>query len=100
MYWMYKVDENDEVIGGGDSGSMSQAIFPEDWDDIGTCKVHVEHDARPRVGVVMRVGTQFARTYSQQDYWTTTRIEKILSETETEVRFLTQSNSTYLWKIR
>lgn len=90
-----------ERDGAGDSGNMSLAITPKADGD------HVyEHDARPQVGVVMRVGSLAGRTFFIQDWWQTTPITEILEEwTESDardvpydcVRFKT-GNSTYVWK--
>jgi hypothetical protein len=65
----------------------------EDFTDVA-----FEHNARPRVGVAMRVGSVYARTYSAQDWWQTTVIQEIVSESENEVVFRTRSGSTYTWK--
>jgi hypothetical protein len=75
--------------GAGDSGQMSLAL----WND----GKEIEDGARPRVGVVMRVGSSYARTYIGQDWWQTTRITEIISDTPHEVRFRT-TNSVYTWK--
>jgi hypothetical protein len=56
-----------------------------------------EDNCRPRVGIVMRVGTYMARTYQHQDYWQTTLITKILRDDGHEVHFKT-GNSEYIWK--
>jgi hypothetical protein len=61
----------------------------------------VEQNAKPRVGVVMRVGSITPRTFSA-DWWQTTPVTEILEEhTDDEgnqwVRFKTQ-NSEYVWK--
>lgn len=76
----------------GDSGGMSLAMWIED----GT--IMYEHNAKPRVGVVMRVGSLTARTYSSQDWWQTTLITEILEDSADRVVFKTQ-NSIYEWKI-
>jgi hypothetical protein len=83
-----------ESDGAGDSGGMSIAFT---YDDLET-----EENARPRVGVAMRVGSHFARSYNAQDWWQTTLITEILEEkTEEEgvdyVRFRT-GNSVYEWR--
>ena len=80
-----------ESDGAGDSGGMSMALW---FDEEGY--VSTEYNARPRVGVVMRVGTMFARSYNAQDWWQTTEITEILEEKENYVRFRT-SNSVYEW---
>lgn len=83
----------------GDSGNMSMAL----WKDPASGEIEYEHNATPRVGVVMRVGSSYGRTYSGQDYWQTTYITEILEErTEPEdpeflyIRFKT-GNSEYEW---
>jgi hypothetical protein len=83
----------------GDSGNMSMALF---YDEGGN-NIITENNAVPRVGVVMRVGSSYARTYSGQDYWQTTFISEILEErTDPEdpeflyIRFKT-GNSEYEW---
>jgi hypothetical protein len=79
--------------GVGDSGGMSDAIFI-DVDDT----VRVEHNARPRLGARMRIGSTFARSYSHQDYWTMTPITEIIDDSPNYVKFRT-SNSVYEWII-
>jgi hypothetical protein len=79
--------------GAGDSGPMSLVAWQlED----GTIKY--EHDARPRVGAIVRVGTHGSRSYSSQDYWTTTPVTEILEDTEFRMRLKTD-NSVYTWEI-
>lgn len=74
----------------GDSGPMSQALRVVDGE--------IENGGvRPLVGYVMRVGTFMARTYEQQDYWTTTVVQEILEERDNYVKFRT-SNSVYEWE--
>jgi hypothetical protein len=80
-----------ERDGAGDSGHMSLAIYK---DDKGT--IQMEENARPRVGVSMRVGSHYARSYSAQDWWQTTYIQEIISETPDQVVFKT-GNSVYTW---
>lgn len=81
-----------ERDGAGDSGGMSIAFWEtEDG------SVDVEHDARPRLGVAMRVGSLYARTMQAQDWWQTTYITEILEEREDYVRFKT-TNSIYEWR--
>lgn len=90
MYWMYR--EDGRV---GDSGPMSDMIIKRKGVAVR------EADARPEVGGVMQVGTYFARSYTAQDYWQTTKIEEILKEETVDgrdtVTFRTQ-NSVYTWK--
>lgn len=81
-----------ERDGVGDAGGMSMALWFE-GDEV----MH-EDNARPRIGVIMRVGSVYARTYDSQDWWQTTFITEILEETDTHVRFRT-GNSTYDWTV-
>lgn len=79
-----------ESDGAGDGGAMSMALWLEDGE------VKIEHDARPRVGVAMRVGSFYARTYRPQDWWQTTVITEIIEENDHYVKFKT-GNSIYEW---
>jgi hypothetical protein len=79
-----------ESDGAGDSGGMSTAL----WLD--GSEVKFAYNARPVVGVAMRVGALGARTYNPQDWWQTSLITEILEETENYVRFRT-GNSIYEW---
>lgn len=60
--------------------------------------IDTEHEARPRVGVAMRVGSIYARTMQSQDWWQTTYITEILEERDDFVRFKT-TNSIYEWRV-
>ncbi len=81
-----------ESDGAGDAGGMSLALWMgEDG------QLKEEYNARPRVGVAMRVGSMFTRTYDPQDWWQTTIITEILEETENYVKFRT-TNSIYEWR--
>lgn len=90
--------------GRGDSGPMSDA-YTLIYDAAGKLVNYtVEHNAEPKVGVVMRVGTMFARSYSAQDWWQTTLVTEILERRpnpkEPEsiyIRFKT-GNSEYEWQ--
>lgn len=82
--------------GAGDSGNMSMALWIEYSPEGDPVRKH-EHNARPRVGVAMRVGSIYARSFVAQDWWQTTPITKILEDTPEMVRFET-GNSTYVWK--
>lgn len=79
----------------GDSGGMSLAI----WYDAEANQYQIEKDARPRVGVQMRVGSITARSYQDQDWWQTTDVLEILEESEHMVKFRTK-NSVYTWETR
>lgn len=117
MAWMYAINENNSIIEWkGDSGPMSTAYWTTtiseceknnveyyDQEDNESDKVVAfEHNAKPRVGVSMRVGSPYGRSYSNQDYWTTTPVTEILEEFTDDqdrlnVKFKTR-NSTYWWK--
>jgi hypothetical protein len=94
MYSMYKEDGSC-----GDSGGMSMAIWIDEAVKENSDKVKYEHNARPRVGVFMRVGSVYARTMQAQDWWQTNTITEILEETENYVKFKTASGSIYEWKV-
>jgi hypothetical protein len=92
--------------GMGDAGPMSMAFIPIRDEKGELVKIEEEHDARPRVGVAMRVGSMMARSFYHQDWWQTTPITEITDEWEDTdefgevtkcVRFKT-GNSTYVWK--
>jgi len=91
-YSLSKLGDGNSPTGVGDSGPMSMALWKgEDG------KVASEQNARPRVGVAMRVGTMFARSYSAQDWWQTTAISEIVEDTPGRVLFKTASGSLYEW---
>lgn len=75
----------------GDSGSMSVTL----WNENGEIKE--EHNSRPVVGRVIRVGSYMARSYSSQDWWQTSLINEILEDKENYVKFVT-NNSIYEWR--
>jgi hypothetical protein len=81
----------------GDTGNMSMAFF---YDESGN-NILSEDNAEPRVGVALRVGSSYGRSYSQQDWWQTTMITEILETQETpggkSIRFKT-GNSEYEWR--
>ena len=83
--------------GAGDSGTMSLALWLDEESENGVGR---EDNAEPRVGVAMRVGSAYGRSYSPQDWWQTTFITEILETRETPdgkyVRFKT-GNSEYEW---
>lgn len=82
-----------ESDGESESGARSEAIR---WKEDGTFDKVVSN--RPVVGCSMLVGSITAGTYSQRDYWLTTKVTEILEEKEEDgnlyVRFRT-GNSTY-----
>ena len=71
-------------------GSMSAAISDSDT---------LEHDARPRVGVRLRVGSLHGRSFAERDWWQTSRITKIVRDEPQQVEFWTEDGSYYLWRI-
>lgn len=80
----------------GDSGSMSNSIlFTEN-------ESFTMANSQPVVGERMQVGTPFARTFSNQDWWMTTEVAEILESYEDEdsfnVKFKTVNGSYYHWK--
>ena len=75
--------------GAGDGGARVEAIR---WNEDGTFKEIAGH--RPIVGCSLLVGSVTARSYSNQDYWLTTKVTEILEEREDYVRFKT-GNSEY-----
>ncbi len=87
MYWMF--DER----GRGDQGSFCESLHLDKNNE-----VVYERDARPAVGKAMRVGSSYARTMQHQDWWLTTPITEILSDTPNEVVFKTRSGSIYTWR--
>jgi len=88
----------------GDSGGMCLGLVPV-YDPEDSTKIidkTFEDNARPRVGIVLRVGSHYARSYTAQDWWQTTLITEIVREWTDEdgsenVHFKT-GNSEYLWK--
>lgn len=75
--------------GAGDSGARCESIR---WNEDGTLKEVV--GSRPVVGCSMLVGSLTARSYSNQDYWLTTKVTEILEERDDYVKFKT-GNSIY-----
>ena len=51
----------------------------------------------PKVGHCLLVGSITAGTFSARDWWMTTPITEIISESENEIRFNTK-NSSYILK--
>jgi hypothetical protein len=112
MPWMYAHTEKGDIINyKGDSGPMSNAYWistkeeaiKNNWQFIEypNLVVAYEYNAKPRVGVSIRVGSPYARSYSAQDWWQTTEITEILDEwiedDITCIKFKTK-NSIYIWK--
>ena len=79
--------------GAGDCGLMSINI----WEENGEIKF--EHGEKPKLGAAVRVGSINGRSYSSQDYWTTTLVTEIIEDTNEFVRFKTK-NSEYEWSHR
>lgn len=95
-YYLYRTSDNM-----GDSGQMSDAYH---WPNGQENAVYAEviHNSKPFVGSVIRVGTPFSRSFTDQDWWQTSMITEILEEWTDEenaecVRFKT-TNSEYIWK--
>lgn len=92
-YSLYRTSD-----GAGDSGTMSTAYWLNKEDERGYSH---EDNAEPRVGVSMRVGSSYGRSYSSQDWWQTTMITEILETRETPdgkyIRFKTWK-SEYEWE--
>jgi len=82
-----------ESDGEGESGMRSEAI---QWNEDGTFDKVISN--RPVVGCSMLVGSVTARSYSNRDWWLTTKVTEILEEKEEDgvlyVRFKT-GNSIY-----
>lgn len=72
--------------GEGYYGSNVQAFDPEKNMEL------VGHE--PMLGCCLKVGTMTAGTFSTRDWWMTTPITEIISETNEEIKFKTK-NSTY-----
>lgn len=85
-----------ESDGEGESGARSEAI---QWKEDGTFDKVVSN--RPVVGCSMLVGSVTARTYSDRDYWLTTKVSEILEEKEENgqlfVRFKTGNSIYKFW---
>ena len=75
--------------GEGYSGSMVQAL---EFDGETPGGKVVGHE--PMVGCCLKVGTMTAGMFSSRDWWMTSPITEITSETDTEIKFKT-GNSTY-----
>lgn len=80
-----------EGDGAGDAGGMSEALWINSDGELQT-----KQNARPRVGVALRVGSVYSRTYQDQDWWQTSTITEILEDRDDYVRFRT-GNSIYVW---
>lgn len=77
-----------ERDGEGYSGVRVEAIDPDSGEIAG-------HE--PMVGKMLLVGTVTAGTFSTRDWWRTSPITEIVSESDEEVVFKT-GNSTYTFK--
>lgn len=115
MPWMYAINDDGNVIEWkGDSGNLSTAYrlttleeaVKNKWEYHESSRkgevIAYCHNTKPSVGVSMRVGSTYSRSYSSQDYWTTTPVTEILEEFTDDqgrlnVKFKTK-NSTYWWK--
>lgn len=85
-----------ESDGEGESGARSEAI---QWKEDGTFDKVVSN--RPVVGCSMLVGSVTARSYSNRDYWLTTKVTEILEEREEDgrlyVKFKTGNSIYNFW---
>jgi hypothetical protein len=85
-----------ESDGEGESGARSEAI---QWKEDGTFDKIVSN--RPIVGCSMLVGSVTARSYSNRDYWLTTKVTEILEEREEDgrlyVKFKTGNSIYNFW---
>jgi hypothetical protein len=85
-----------ESDGEGESGARSEAI---QWKEDGTFDKIVSN--RPVVGCSMLVGSVTARSYSNRDYWLTTKVTEILEEREEDgrlyVKFKTGNSIYNFW---
>jgi hypothetical protein len=85
-----------ESDGEGESGARSEAI---QWKEDGTFDKIVSN--RPVVGCSMLVGSVTARSYSNRDYWLTTKVTEILEEREEDgrlyVKFKTGNSIYSFW---
>jgi len=77
-----------ERDGAGQHGALVESFDPETMKVVGN---------KPTVGQVLRVGTVTAGMFSDQDWWMTTPITEIISETDDEIKFKTK-NSIYTFK--
>ena len=97
MFSLYRTRDS-----AGDSGGRSDLLIPIYDSTNKVIDVKVEHNAKPAVGGVMRVGSNYTRSYSASDWWQTTLITEILEDKIESngvriVRFKT-TNSEYIWK--
>ena len=85
-----------ESDGEGEVGGRSEAI---QWKEDGTFDKIVS--SRPTVGCSMLVGSVTAGTYSDRDWWLTTKVTEILEEKEEDgvlyVRFKTENSIYQYW---
>lgn len=77
-----------ESDGEGYSGSRLEAIDPKTGSVVGY---------EPMIGKALLVGTMTGGTYSDRDWWLTSPITEIISETDEEMKFKTK-NSIYTLK--
>ena len=85
-----------ESDGEGESGARAEAI---QWNEDGTLDKVISN--RPVVGCSMLVGSVTARSYSNRDWWLTTKVTEILEGEEKDgqlyVRFKTGNSSYKFW---
>jgi hypothetical protein len=91
-----------ESDGAGDSGTMSTIFIPH-FKEGKIVDMFVVEYARPQINSGLRVGSNFARSYSTQDWWQTGIITEILEDTINEdgteyVKFRTVNSTIYEWR--
>ena len=84
-----------EGDGAGDSGMMLEAIHR----DPETQEIKIEKDVL-EIGKSCRVGTYFARSFQNQDWWMTTPISEFLEVDEDQQKFKFKTgNSVYQFQV-
>ena len=78
-----------ERDGEGYSGSRVDLVIPNERIE------SFDGDSSKLIGNMLLVGTMTAGTYSTRDWWRTNVITEIVSETKDEIKFKTESGSTY-----
>ncbi len=90
MYSLRRISD-----GAGDSGNMSLVLWKNE-----NGQNQYEHGI-PKIGTAVRVGSIYSRSFSTQDYWTTTIVTQILFDisfgSQRMIVFKTK-NSEYIWE--
>ena len=84
--------------GEGYSGSRVEVISPDESIPDKDRITQFNGDSSTLIGNMLLVGTMTAGMFSNRDWWRTNVITEITSETEGEIRFNTESGSTYSLK--